>query len=147
MAKEKFRRAARLVVVDSHNRVLLFQYAGMVDQKYWATPGGGLEDGESFEEAAAREAFEELGVRSPKLDALRDRTPDFVMVETQVHQTERFFLLRLDSLELNDEVREEHRREGILDTRWWSLVDLSNSSESIFPETLAEIVVHATRGQ
>jgi hypothetical protein len=69
------------------------------------------------------------------------------MVETQVHQTERFFLLGVEPLEFNDEVREEHSREGILDTRWWSLADLSNSSETIFPKNLAEIVGRATRGQ
>jgi 8-oxo-dGTP diphosphatase len=143
----EFRRAARLVVVDSRNHVLLLQYARISGQKFWATPGGGLEDGETFEEAAAREALEELGVRNPHLHALCDQTADFVFVDRQVNQTERFFLLRLESLELDDEVREVHRRESILEIRWWSLADLSDSSELIFPEGLAEIVRCATRGE
>jgi hypothetical protein len=45
-SKPEFRRAARLVVVDLRNRVLLFQYARLTGEKFWATPGGGLEDGE-----------------------------------------------------------------------------------------------------
>jgi len=143
----EFRLAARLVVVDSRNRVLLLQHARLTGQKFWATSGGGLEDGETFEEAAAREALEELGVRNPHLHALCDRTADFLLVDRQVHQTERFFLLRLESLEFDDEVREVHYRESILETRWWSSAELSDSSELIFPEDLAEILRCAMRGE
>lgn len=144
--ESELRRAARLVVVDLHNRVLLFQHARVTGQKFWATPGGGLEGGETFEEAAAREALEELGVRNPHLHVLCDRTADFVLVDRQVHQTERLFLLRLESLEFDEEVREVHSRESILETRWWSLAELWKSSELIFPEDLAEILRCATRG-
>jgi len=142
----EFRRDARLVVVDSRNRILLFQYARLTGPNFWATPGGGLEDGETFEEAAAREALEELGVRNPYLHALCDRTADFVLMDRQVHQTERFFLLRLESPEFDDVVREVHRRESIFETRWWSLPELSDSSELIFPQDFAEIVRCAMRG-
>jgi hypothetical protein len=44
-------------------------------------------------------------------------------------------------------VREVHSREGILETRWWSFPELSDSSELIFPEDLAEIVRSATHGE
>jgi hypothetical protein len=37
------------------------------------------------------------------------------LVDRQVHQTEKFFLLRLESLEFDDEVREVHSRESILE--------------------------------
>jgi 8-oxo-dGTP diphosphatase len=148
MAEEpKLRRAARLLVVDSRNRVLLVQYARSSGQRYWATPGGGLEDGETFEEAAAREALEELGVRNPTLAALSAKTADFEFVDGEVHQMEKFFFLHLESLEFDAQVREAHDREGILEARWWSLADLSNSNESIFPDKLAEIVGRARRGQ
>ena len=143
----EFRRAARLVVVDSRNRVLLLQHARPTGQKFWATPGGGLEDGETLEEAAAREALEELGVSNPHLQALCDRAADFELVARQVHQTERFFLLRFEWRQFDDVVREVHSREGILEARWWSLAELSDSNELIFPEDLAEIVRCATRGE
>ena len=58
-----------------------------------------------------------------------------------------FFLLRLESFEFDDEVREVHSRESILETRWWSLPELSESSELIFLADLAEIVRCATRGE
>ena len=145
-SKPEFRRAARLVVVDSRNRILLFQYARLSGEKFWATPGGGLEGGETFEEAAAREALEELGVRNTHLHVLCERTADFVFVDRQVHQREMFFLVRVESLEFDEEVREVHRREGILQACWWSLAEFSKSSEVIFPEDLAQILKSVMRG-
>ena len=105
-----------------------------------------MEDGETFEEAAAREALEELGVRNPHFHLLCNRTAHSVLVDRPVHQMEIFFLLRLQSLEFDAEVLEVHTREGILQTRWWSLAELSKSTESIFPEDLAQIVKCAIRG-
>jgi len=133
----ELRRAARLVVVDSHNRVLLFQYSRATAEKYWATPGGGLEQGETFDEAAAREALEELGLKRPKLTPLGDRLADFLLGDRPIHEEERLFLLRHEPREFDEAVREVHRREGVLQTRWWSLAELEASDELIFPEGLS----------
>ena len=54
------RRAARLLVIDPHSgAVLLCQYEDG-GRSWWATPGGALDGDETFEEAAIREAAEEL---------------------------------------------------------------------------------------
>jgi len=53
------RNAARLLVLNPSNQVLLFRFQHKGDaldgRDYWATPGGGLEEGETFEAAAIRE--------------------------------------------------------------------------------------------
>ncbi len=56
------RRAARVLLLDGANRVLLveFSYRG---RRWWCAPGGGLEDGESHEDAARREVAEDLARR------------------------------------------------------------------------------------
>lgn len=53
------------VVRDGH--VLLVRRANPPDQGRWAFPGGKIEVGERIEDAAARELFEECGVRAQPL--------------------------------------------------------------------------------
>ena len=52
------RRSARVILADSADRLLLFESAG-----FWFTPGGGVEPGETIEQAATRELWEETGLR------------------------------------------------------------------------------------
>jgi ADP-ribose pyrophosphatase YjhB (NUDIX family) len=133
------RQAAKLVVVGPDNRVLLFRYED--DRRtWWAAPGGGLEGDETFEEAAAREALEELSVTDAALTPLWCQTVEFRFRGESIRQVERFFLMRLARGEtrIRDLVGEEHRREGIVASRWWSLEEIASTSERIFPEDLGE---------
>src|SRR5215203_951509 len=57
------RVAARVVLLDPANRVLLFRYVEPWSRHaIWATPGGGLEPGETDAAAARREVVEETGL-------------------------------------------------------------------------------------
>ncbi len=67
----RVRPTARLIILDPPDRVLLFhnEDAAAVDptrpdlRHYWVTPGGGVEPGETFAEAAQRERREETSLR------------------------------------------------------------------------------------
>src|SRR5688572_6993371 len=141
------RRAARLLVIDPHNgEVLLFQYEDG-GRSWWATPGGGLDGDETFEEAAIREAGEELAIASRSFLPLWHRTVEFSFRGVPIRQAEQYFLLRIPQgdIALGQQVREAHRHEGIIATRWWSLEEIEATSEQVFPEDLPQRLRELTR--
>jgi 8-oxo-dGTP diphosphatase len=60
------RPSSRLLVVDTRERVLLFKFeykhGPLSGHRFWATPGGAVAPGESYEAAASREMSEETGL-------------------------------------------------------------------------------------
>jgi 8-oxo-dGTP pyrophosphatase MutT (NUDIX family) len=134
------RRAARLLVLDPKSgAVLLFQYEDG-GRRLWATPGGALDGDETFEDAAIREAAEELDISSRSFLPLWHRTVEFSFRGIPVRQEEHYFLLRipLDEVALGQQVRAAHCREGIIATRWWSFEDIETTSDEVFPEDLPQ---------
>jgi hypothetical protein len=49
-------------------------------------------------------------------------------------------LLRVEAQQVVAGVGDAHRREGILLVRWWTLAELENTDEVVFPENLASRV-------
>jgi 8-oxo-dGTP pyrophosphatase MutT (NUDIX family) len=59
----KSRPVARVVLLGPEQQLLLLLALDTVRGNFWwVTPGGGLEAGESFEQAASRELYEETGL-------------------------------------------------------------------------------------
>ncbi len=87
--------AARVVVMDEADRVLLLAYAE--GGGFWATPGGSLDPGEDHDTAARRELQEELGVDDIELGPqLAERSQVHPVGGRPAHQVERYYLARLD---------------------------------------------------
>ncbi|MEM9502077.1 MAG: NUDIX domain-containing protein, partial [Pseudomonadota bacterium] len=80
-ATKRLRRAARIIVLDPDNRALMFRFDVSGRPPFWVTAGGECEPGESFEEAARRELFEETGVTADPGPQIAQTTPEFVTVE------------------------------------------------------------------
>jgi 8-oxo-dGTP pyrophosphatase MutT (NUDIX family) len=140
------RPSSRLLVLDQDNRVLLFRFVfnrgPLAGQNYWATPGGGLEAGESFADAARRELFEETGILRDAVDqevaerefVLQLLDGEYVMAE------ERFFVVRVADQSLSRDHWTPTEMEVMTDHRWWSVEELTSTGEAVFPETLVSIL-------
>jgi 8-oxo-dGTP pyrophosphatase MutT (NUDIX family) len=125
---------------------LLFRFVHkrgpLAGQDYWATPGGALEEDESFEEAARRELFEETGIRMDVADA-QVADQEFVLQLPDgeyVVAEERFFLVRAAGQTLSQDHWTPLEREVMADHHWWSVDELMSTNEVIFPETLGAIL-------
>jgi 8-oxo-dGTP diphosphatase len=59
--KTKDKLRARAVIIHQ-DRVLVIKRTKPEQEAYWVFPGGGVDDGETPEQAVQRECHEELGV-------------------------------------------------------------------------------------
>lgn len=139
------RPAARLFVFDEHNRLLLFRYDWTVrDPKvatHWTTPGGALDAGETYEEAAQRELLEETGLNVTVSEAVFHRTAQFQMGSGEwVKAEERYYVVRTSCFEVPRELMVHPASTIKKSYRWWSVEELQKSEEIIYPEQLADVV-------
>jgi ADP-ribose pyrophosphatase YjhB (NUDIX family) len=140
------RRAARVLLLDPDNRVLLMRYDDAPPNgHHWTTPGGGLNDGEDYRAAAVRELEEETGWSDvPLLGEVDRRSFDMDYGGRMVHQQERLYLARTDlpGREIRG-VEAMHAADGIAAWRWWSLAELESTAEAVWPSHLANLVRNA----
>ena len=143
-----FRRAARVVLLDERDRVLLVR-GHDVDQperSWWFTVGGGIDAGEDARSAAMREVREETGLvlaAERLVGPVLTRSAVFDFYAEHCRQDEEFFLARLVADEVGDLSREgwtDVEHEVIDELRWWDLDELAAVTIEVFPAGLAQIV-------
>lgn len=144
MADPVWRPTARLLAVDSQDRVLLFSALDTAGRPWWFTPGGGIHRGETVAAAAARELGEETGfVRS-----VSDVGP---VVATsggrwqgddgrQYLAADSFFFVRVDTTSISTDSMEPLERSVITGHRWWTLAELRETTNVVFPLGLADLL-------
>ncbi|KZL20467.1 Dihydroneopterin triphosphate pyrophosphatase [Pseudovibrio axinellae] len=141
----KKRPASRLLVLDPDKRILLFNFTfdtgPLAGCDYWATVGGGLEDGETHEEAARRELLEETGISAPIGEKIHIRTvrfqlPSGEMVEAEEH----YFLVASPHSDIDYSRHTELETQVMTRHRWWTREELRLTQKTVFPENILEIL-------
>lgn len=146
----RHRQGARVVITDSERVLLLADTdPGLPGSRWWVTPGGGIDAGESPLQAAVREVAEETGlVATP--DLLRGP----VAVRTVVHgysdqvlsQRESFFVLVVaEPFEVSPAGLTADEQLTLDGSAWLPLADLAGITEPVWPANLPALVALAAR--
>lgn len=133
------RTRAGIILIENDKAALIERHrAGL---HYFVFPGGGVDEGETPEQGAIREAMEELGVEV----VIRQK----VAVIHFEQSTQVYFLVMRVGGEFGSGTGEEYTdsdpndpTEGIYIPVWMPIDELPRH-EMIFPETLAKLVVKA----
>ena len=143
----RLRQAARAVVLDPADRILLvrFQFPA---RTVWATPGGGIDHGETHEQAIVRELAEEAGLEEVELGPwIWTRTHVFPFESGRWDgQQERYVLVRTPAFEPAPRFTpDELAAEFVTAVRWWTQAELAAAEELFAPRRLPELVAALLR--
>lgn len=143
------RKAARLLVISPSRKVLLFKFTHTQDAlagtSHWATPGGGLEQGETFHAAAMRELHEETGLQASAMgEAVAHRRVELLLPSGEtVLAVEQYFVVHAVDQALSRSGWSPHERQVMANHYWWSIEELRSTNERVWPQGLIDMLVRA----
>jgi ADP-ribose pyrophosphatase YjhB (NUDIX family) len=138
------RHTARIIVVSPRNTFLLMMTKAPDSSGFsrWITPGGGVDPGESYREAAARELFEETGRHLP-LSVEPVWTYGFGVSWDQANHnrgySEYFVAFSEAEFAVSNEFWTPEEHHDVTASQWWGISELENSADPYEPVSLPEL--------
>jgi 8-oxo-dGTP pyrophosphatase MutT (NUDIX family) len=124
-------------VIDANLRLLLLKAvtpeSGHI---FWIAPGGGVDDGESFETTAARELHEETGLTALLGPWVWTRRHIYVWNGHEHDQYERFFVAHATECDFRPRLPDAY----VTDHRWWTLPEIEAALDEFAPRRLRELL-------
>ena len=133
------RNTARVLPVDSEGRVLLLHGwdPRRPDEPFWFTIGGAVEDGETMQQAGARELREEAGlvVDSARLgEPIAENTIEFSWGGHRIAQDQTFYAVAVGSVTVSLEGLDLWERATTDKYGWLTAADLEAGERPAHPD-------------
>lgn len=144
------RPTARVLLLDRADRILLLKGRLPGAPKgpgSWFTVGGGVEAGETFVQAAAREIREETGIADAVLGPVVWVREGVMRMPEPMLFKECYIVARCEGAEPTREGWNALERDLIDDIRWWTLGELVMTTDRVFPPGLARRLPPILAGQ
>ena len=142
------REVVRTVVLDARDAVLLFHTKDPTYPElgtWWELPGGGLEPGETYREAAVRELAEEAGivVASTGVGPATWRRQSTFRYRGRRHLNHEVVVvvrLAVPGPPVDGVGRVDFEDEDYFGFRWWPVAELAASEERFYPGALPALI-------
>jgi 8-oxo-dGTP pyrophosphatase MutT (NUDIX family) len=114
---------------------------------WWEIPGGGIDAGETSQAGAARELYEETGIRAEVGPCIWRQHNVFDFAGLHFDQQEYIHVARCDDdVEFRPTHLEWIEAQAFEGHRWWTLDDLLASDEPVLPPRLREFLPAVVAG-
>ena len=147
-SKENYHHSVRIILLN--NKKLLLMHAqdpsttrldGKYNGDFWFLIGGEQEKGESIAQTAVREIFEETSLKENEIElgpVVWKGEFDLILSGKKRKMKQQFIVVKTSkkSVELTNLTKNE--KKVIKNIKWFSLQDIKNSSEIIYPVLLTK---------
>ena len=152
------RKAVRVLLFNDENELLLmcvedFDIStpeGKKNKRFWCIIGGGIEGGESIEQTAFREIHEEAGISEKEVNLgplVWYGNVELVLKGTLTRLEESFIVAKTKRKDVVLHAPTEDEKQVVKKLQWFSLEEIKESQEVIFPIVLPEYLPDVLSGK